>query len=270
MVAVSCRSVVDNGIAYRECDRRGVSEGFDPGSTIESLGESCWEIDNNDNNVLVDDGDLILRVKEPGAQAQQWSYGHQGPMVFQRFEGDFVMAARLEVLHKRDGSLCLPPGNEVGLVVRQTKPELAWTTLLISPFDVAEPCDPSGEPEFPILAKRTSSSEVDWGPDEEVRGSEAGGVAFLDGETDLAVCRFEGAVSYYYRDPKSGVEAPLWRLIGDPINTGTAPLDVGPTASGDGDFVVEGHFTWVGYSDRGDVGDGCTGLLQLLALPVVD
>ncbi len=264
----SCRSVVDPGITYRECDRSGVSEEFPAGTTSEELGERCWEVGNDDGNLLLDDGDLILRLNELSGQPQRWASGTQGPMVFQRFEGDFVMAARLEVLHKRDGSLCLPPDNEVGLVLRQTAPDLAWTTLLISPFDVEEPCVPTDDAAFPIQAK-TRSSESSWGPDVVFRGPEDGGIAFLDGETDLAVCRVEGQVTFYYREPASPVTDAQWLPIGAPIATGNETLDVGPTASGGEERVVEGHFTWVGYAER-DVGDGCTGLLQLLDLPEVE
>jgi len=265
----SCRSVVDSGITYRDCDRNKVGEGFDVGSTIEALSEKCWEIANDDDNVFVDDGDLILRMKDRSAEPQRWGFGTQGPMIFQHFEGNFVMAARLEVLEKQYGSLCLPPDNEVGLVVRQTVPELAWTTVLISPFDVDDPCESTGEPEFPIQARVRRSAETDWGPEALERGPDDTGIAFREGETDVAVCRFEGTVTYYYRDPATTVDEPTWLPIGEPVETGANPVDVGPTASGGQELEVEGHFTWVGYSDR-DVGDGCTGQLQLLTLPVLE
>jgi hypothetical protein len=274
---LACRAVVDPGVVYRDCDREHVRDEFEDGTTLEELLEECWNLANHDeSNVLVEDGDLIVRVSRPSAsRAQRWSEDGQGPMVFQRFDGDFLLASRLEVLHKIHGDLCLDEGNGVGLVARRSDPEPEWSTFLIRPYQPADPppgldCGEDAEVPLPIQAD-VHSREGRWGPDATSRGDDdATGVSFVEGEADLAMCRLGETLVFYYRDPKSTVDAPVWKDVGEAHVPGAGPLEVGVTASGaEGAFEAEGHFTWIELTDT--VGhDGCKGELERLRIPAVD
>jgi hypothetical protein len=280
LALTSCSVIVDPGITYRECDRDGYVEEFEDGTEMKQLYERCWELDNAENDpadVKVEDGDLIVRLNAPsnGGPREQWQDGDQAPMVFQRFDGDFVLAARVEALHKRTGDHCLiDTGNMAGLVVRESEvAEPTWATLFIGPFQ------PAGEPEVvcedvdvmaPDVAAPTQgrfrSRDGRWGDEVTVLGPDDKLGIGEDGEADIAVCRVDDQIEFHYRDRSAPASAPTWELIYSGTATAAA-LDVGLTATGlDPVYDTEAHFDLTVLQD--DLFDGCAG--TLVELPFVE
>lgn len=276
LVALSgCRAVVDSGVTFRECDSSHYFEGFDEGTTMETLAERCWQVDNVENDpskVLVIDGDLAIKVSEPiNGRLEQWVGSDQGPMVFQRLDGDFIMAARVETLDQVTGDHCLTsPGedfNMAGLVVRR---DAEWATFFLAPFfpQLGMACDDTADPPPPTQAVVTSTS---WGGSavmKEFEGEAIESGIGNDGEADILVCRYEDTLHYFVRLQSSPPEMPDWEEIDVVHNVGPGPLDFGMTAGGrDPVYTVEGHFDVV-MLERIEI-DGC-GVRFDLVLPPVD
>lgn len=272
----SCRLLVDSGATYHPCNRRAQVEPFAPGTTIDELYQRCWEVENAEdpNDVFADDGDLVIRVTSPASgSGQRWEGAEQGPLAFQQFDGDFLVVVRVEVLNQISGDLCMEDGNAVGLVVRGTDTDPTWSTLLISPFYPAPgpaAFDCTGVsttlPVPPIRAV-VESRDLLWGATVTAPGDQ--GVAAVEGEADLAVCRLNGKLTFYHRDPASPTEAPIWITITE-HEPGSEPVDVGLTAEGVVDhYDAEGHFTWAAFTDS--VGsDGCRGELEAIVVPPIE
>jgi hypothetical protein len=270
---VSCRALVDPGVTYRECNRDQVTEEFSGETTLKTLQEGCWQAANtadSPSDMFVDDDDLIIRVSEPASgSSAQWAGVEQGPMLYQHFEQDFLMVVRVEAVNKVSGDHCLTDGNRVGLVVRRSDPELAWSTFLIGPFmppnlDPAADCIDAAEVPLPTKGVVQSHNDA-WGPELIAEGDNQGGIG-LDGEVDLVMCRVDNVLVFFYRDPMSETESPIWVQVGD-HEVGSGAMDVGMTAAGAASaFEVEGHFAWTSFT--GSIGaDGCRGALEGITVP---
>ena len=280
----SCRAIVDPGITYvtgdagaGACQRESdTEEPFDapagPTTDLGTLYDDCWQLDGlaNSENAFIDDGDFVLRVGAPtGDDRDEWSGDEQAPMLYQALAGDFLVATRVEGVERGSASHCLSEGNAVGLVARRTEPTLDWATLLIAPFTPDPLPEGAACEEDALLPLPTKaivrSREQAWGDDTEVEGDNQKGIG-EDGEADLALCRVNTTLRYFYREPTSDPLLPIWTEILE-HDVGTGPLDVGLTATGmDPNYDAEGHFTWVAVSD-GLPGDGCTGAFERLELP---
>jgi hypothetical protein len=263
-----CRAVVDPGVSYHDCPVEQTQE-FGDDTSIETLQQGCWQLDNADNdptNVFVHDGDLVIRTSEPiYGRREQWAGADQAPMFFTAVEKDFLLVARIEAVHKLTGDQCLPDGNMTGLVLRQPDTD-AWATFLVGPFDLAshDCVDDSGDP-APMMGVLSSRDDV-WGSHFVEHGAQMAGIGD-DGEVDMVACRVQNTVAYYYRDPAKGLDPPAWIQLGEPRVVGSGPIEVGMTASGaDPNYAVEAHVDWA-ILTQGPVGDGCRGALEALTLP---
>jgi hypothetical protein len=99
-----------------------------------------------------------------------------------------------------------------------------------------------------------------------------------DGEADIAVCRREDKLVYFYRDPENP-EADWtdmdWKQLKDGQTpktdvVGLGPLDVGVMTAISNDGValgVEGHFNWVALLA---LSEDCAGPLQELPEPELE
>jgi hypothetical protein len=280
LALTACRAIVEPGITYVGEDAGGgacqreiaLEESFSTPTDMSTLSERCWQVDNlrDAANGFVDDGDFVLRVSAPTTDDRdEWSGEQQAPMLYQALAGDFLVVTRVEGVKRGSGSHCLPEGNAVGLAARRPEPALEWTTLLIAPF-TPDPlpegsgCEEEAEVPLPTKAIIRSRDEA-WGPDTVTTGDGQEGIG-VDGEADLALCRVDTKLIYFYREPTSDPETPVWTEILE-HDVGTGPLDVGLTATGmDPDYEAEGHFTWAAVRD-GLPGDGCTGAFEDLEVP---
>ena len=273
---LACRVLVDPGITYCSVDLNPYIEPFDDGRTIKALQAHCWRFDQimlEKEQGRVADGDLILRGAEPASKADNWLGAEQGPMAFEEVKGDFVVVTRVEALEQIQGNQCLQPGNLAGLFARAPGGGGEWVTLLIGPFTPAPnpgdlSCDGTTPNPFPTMAVAASRDNASGDEIRETGANQAG--VGLDGEVDLAMCRVGAAIAFYYRDPASTPEIPVWRQVGgdgaQPYHGGREPLEVGVTVAGaNGDFGIEGHFSWIEY-DRVGV-DGCGSTLETITLP---
>jgi hypothetical protein len=264
LLVTGCRGVIDAEVTYRDCPEED-ADVFPEDATLERLEERCWRVANAENDpsdVFVFDGDLIIRVNEPRAGIhEQWSGDDEAPMVFQAVDDDFLLVTRVEAVHKITGDHCLAEGNMAGLVARRGPG--SWTTFLLGPFDLEEfDCADESEAPPPTMAAIRSAGDG-WGPDSVARGPEDLGIG-EDGEADLAICRVDDVLTYFYRDPVA--DPPAWISVAD-HRAGDDPLDIGMTAAGaDPNYGVEGHFDWVVFR-RHILGDGCAGALAGLTLP---
>ncbi len=262
-----CRAVVDPGLSF-QCDLNGYQEEFAIDDA--ALAERCWREQSADPaDVVVDDDDLVVRVSE----GERWADGSQGPAAFQRLERDFVAVTRVEILSSDDGDHCLEVGNRAGWVVRDDGGD--WSTFLlgIAPPSNAPGCDNEDEapPAFGYVESGGPGGDAVWGEPAEAQGEPDQGIG-KDGEADLAVCRLNGKLLFYYREMGSSVSAPVWRRLGGQgfeHFAGEGAVDVGLTASGsEASFQAEGHFQWVYFHDS--VGtDGCVRELEAITLPEV-
>ncbi len=278
----SCRAVVDSGVSVHACPPgAGGEDGAFPyfddffaGTTREHLLERCWRFENEDvGDMFPDDGDFVARVSEGGA----WDGASQGPLMFQRLEDDFVLAVRVEILNQVDTNHCLATGNGVGLVVRQSdvdRAEARWSTLLIGivpgPYEPPLRCD-GDEAEVPPTVATVRSRDDAWGGQLDV-----GGPTFsigFDGEADIAVCRLNDVLTFYYREPQSPTDRPVWTQIRSVDGSQAehrpdpGPVDVGLTASGaPGQYQAEAHFQWSTVV-AAIAGDGCAGVLEGIPVP---
>lgn len=275
----SCRLLADSGVTYRDCTRDHYTEEFSKGATLKDLQERCWSVANAEeglSEVFVDGGDLVIRVGAPAdAHGERWLGAEQAPMLYQNLEHDFLVVARVEALNPISGDHCLAEDNQAGLVLRRNASDPDWATFLIGPFTLGPApsggvdCTGAAGPTPPVMGVVRSRDDA-WGSPIIERGAEPHGIG-VDGEADLAVCRLNGAVVFYYRDPLSTPDAPVWRKAGPkeqaPYDAGSGALDVGLTAAAAKQpFEVEGHFQWAVYIER--IGaDGCAGALEGLTLP---
>lgn len=287
--------IADSGVSYESCDLTIYVEDFspDPPTTSELLeSERCWKLDapgdpdgtGNFENVFAGDGDLVVQARAPATNASdRWV----DALAFQQLEGDFVIAARVEAVNQTSGDHCFESEDSmVGIVVRRPAPQVGWSALLIGPYEPAsleidQGCEDDAAIKLPTRAvARSSSGAASWGPEVVDRAEgDPEGVAFEDGETDIAICANGGKLFfYYYRGSDSADGLPIWELLDGPDSeeenlthdAGSGALwEVGLTAAGAGSvFEVEGHFTSVIYVDTTSVPDGCRGALEELRLPV--
>ncbi|MFO0618394.1 MAG: hypothetical protein U0414_37720 [Polyangiaceae bacterium] len=266
-----CTVVVDPGVTY--CDRTRVVDEFSE-PTFAALTSACWRVDNTDSEhaeIFLDSGDLVVRANPPPHGEATWVGGTQGAFIYQSFDDDFAMVARVEAVNQVSGDHCLEAGNEAGLVVRGRSPGLPFATLFIAPFVPNPPpnlaCN-ADSPTYPPTRATMASAEDAWGPPASTEGIDQRGIG-VDGEADLAVCRVNDTLAFFVRDPSSEPAAVKWDLLGNYV-IGDFPFDVGLTTAGaPPTFAAEGHFTWVGYME-GLPADGCRGALETLVLPAFD
>ena len=264
VVLSGCRAVVDSGVTY--CDRSHYVEEFAVGTTLENLAQRCWKVANTqkESEIALLDGDLVIRVATPAdGRGERWSGDERGPMMFQRFHGDFLVLTRVEALNQVSGTHCLREGNTAGLVVRRPS-DAQWATLLIGPAmpDSAGDCESATN--VPKTRAKLESGSNAWGDPILV---DAGLGVGTDGESDIAACRVNDKLVFYYRDPATRLTAPRWVPLNGAIPyLAAGDIDVGLTASGGPTFEVAGHFSSVAVSDV--LGpDGCTAALEGLILP---
>jgi len=277
----SCRAVVDSGITYSECKQTDYVEPFQAGSTLEQLLEKCWQTSDattDENNpsadILLEDDDLVIRSSstEVGA-ASQWAGETQGPLAYQQFDADFVMATRVEVFDKINADRCVPPGYRAGLALRLADVASGeWVTFLIEPFQPtpALTCDEQTETQLPTLGKVMSNG---LGGSMTTTGTDDAGIGFDDAvEADIAICRIGSILTFYYRDPESKETAPVWRKLDLDYSEISGPVEVGLTVAGEkkedpGDsFRTGAHFQWALVSDT-ILTDGCEQTLAAFVLP---
>ena len=272
--STACQSFFDVDVEYEPCVQPQIpyEEEFRDGR--QGLSDRCWEFDNESaNEVFVDDGDLVIRLKDSG----MWTPTEQAPMAYRRLEGNFIVAARVEALGKTNADHCLPESNLAGIVVRRAEPTLEWASLMLGPDleEMGVQCE--DESDNPPRARVRVHSPT-WGPampdfpDPDFTQTGIGD----DGEADIAVCRLDNELLYFYRDINETDPLRAWKSVDGPAehDVGDGPLDVGLTAAvlddpAQATFDVEGHFNWIVLDD--DLGaDGCGGVLDTLKLPKGD
>lgn len=281
----SCRAVVDSGITYVECNETDYVEAFQRGSTLKELLEHCWQTsdattdaDDPSADILLEDGDLVIRSSASVIDASQWSGDNQGPLAYLRFEADFVMATRVEVFDKINADRCVPPGYRAGLALRFSESSAEWVTFLIESFQLTPPlpCDEETEAQLPTMGEVKSNG---LGLSKTTTGADDAGIGLDDAvEADIAMCRVGDLLTFYYREPTSTEEAPVWRQVGGnfvyPDIAG--PVDVGVTVAGtkvEGDpgasFRTGAHFQWAMVTDT-ILTDGCKQTLLAFDFPTVE
>jgi hypothetical protein len=300
-LAPSCRAIVDSGITYAECSQTDYTEPFEKGSTLKQMLEHCWETsdattDEGDPSadILLEDGDLVIRSSASFSDASQWQGETQGPLAYQRLEADFVLATRVEAFDKINADRCVPPGYRAGLALRLVDSPADWVTFMIESFEPTPPaiCDESGETHLPTLGRVESNG---LGNSKTTTGQDDAGIGLDDAvEADIAICRVGDAVSFYYREPGTDA-APVWRQVGggDFVYDISGPLDVGLTVAGvkvEGDpaasfrtgelrstvgnwkaasFRTGAHFQWAFVTDT-ILTDGCEQTLAAFQFPTVE
>lgn len=279
-----CRAVVDSGITYEECDLTDYVEAFVRDSTLKQIQERCWQTSDTSGDpadLLLEDGDLVIRATEPpdGGLAN-WDADSQGPMAYQQFSGNFVMATRVEVLDKVNGDQCLQPGHHAGLALRLAGGAGQWVTFMIGPFQPSEtlPCK-DGDEQLPTMGI-VESHAVD-GLSKQDKGADEAGIGFADMtgravEADIAMCRVNDLLTFYYSSVNEG--PPLWRQIGgDFVYDGIeGPVDVGLSVAGFASeedpgesFRTAAHFQWALMTDT-LLTDGCEETLLSFQFPTVE
>lgn len=283
-----CRAVVDSGITYTECEQTDYVEPFRRGSALKGLLEKCWQftdanVDDGDPSadILLEDGDLVIRSSPAEiGEVSHWTGSAQGPLAFQTFEADFVMGVRVEVFDKINADRCVPPGYRAGIALRLANgaPE-AWATFMIEPFQTDPPiqCDEeSGEAQLPALGKVENNGL--GGLSTTTRGTDDAGIGLDDAvEADIAMCRIGSLLTFYYRDPDSSEQEPVWRRVGGDFQYSeiTGPVEVGLTVAGvkkedpGESFRTAAHFQLALISDT-ILTDGCEETLTAIEYPTVE
>jgi hypothetical protein len=287
LAVLGCRAVVDSGISYTECKQTNYAEPFQRGSTLKAILEKCWltsdastDPDDSSAELMLEDGDLVIRSNAPanGATAQ-WQGENEGPVAYQRFEGNFVMATRVEALDKVKGDHCLPEGEGAGLVLRRAdQTALEWTTFLIAPFEpvgqTGLSCEEDAMNPLPTLGVVDTNA---FGQSHTERGANDKGIG-NDGEADIAICRVDGSLTFYFREPTEDESMPIWRIMGGEnfaYSDVTGPVEVGLTVAGreaaepTESFRVAAHFQWALLTDT-VLSDGCEETLLAFEFPSVE
>jgi hypothetical protein len=267
----ACSLVVEPGVTYRDCDLTSYLEEFPRDArTMEELLERCWRLDSagtDPADAYVDDGDLIMHLNKPaGAPRAQWSGSDRGPLFYQRLEGDFLFAARVEANDFAAGH-CLEDGNMAGLVMRRADAPGDWTSLFVGPYDVTEKNCPDESPEGAPPTRLVARTRDDiWGGPIVVDAAPEGIAHDGDGEGDIALCRRDDVVSYFYRVVAKDPEPETWKKIGE-HEAVEGPVEIGPAVTGkDPVYSVDGHFNWV-IIRQGVQSDHCQGRLEGLVVP---
>lgn len=273
----SCRAWVDADVTYHECDLTNYADEFPIGTTMEMLLERCWQLDNVQNDpsdVFPDDGDLVMRASPPtNGRFEQWFGPDQAPIFYQHIGGDFLVMTRVEAIDQVSGDHCLEAEGEqdnmAGLVLRREGTAVEWATFLVGPFFPMMGIDCGDMSMAPPPTRAVVASRDDaWGAPFVEEGPMRMGIG-EDGEADLAICRVNDSVTYYFRDPNSSPMMPMWSDAIAAHRVPAGPLDVGLTAPGrDPVYVTEGHFNWVVFTSIG--ADGCGGALEKVVLPMGD
>ncbi|MCC6900040.1 MAG: hypothetical protein IT377_13760 [Polyangiaceae bacterium] len=278
-----CTSLQDLDVEYRDCVDVGgtrYAETFDD-SDLATLEDRCWHVDNlglapagRDKKLFVEDGDLVVRVTDPGSgtDGDQWTANDQAPFVYRELDGDFLVVARAEAIGAASNDHCLAPGNVAGIALRRATERDVWATWTVEPHlwvvgpKQASCLDDTDETNNATATARLAGSEPGF-------ASATFADIGADGEADLAVCRVQDEVHYFYGRATVDPRKDEWLPLGTAVVShalGPGPLEVGATAAGKApSFQVAGHFTLMVF-ERGPWGDGCAGALEQLELPKED
>ena len=277
---LGCNSVLGLDITYRECvepEGKRYVESFE-GEGLQSLRDRCWRVANPgpdpaaiEKKIFVEDGDLVMRVFDSAdpKDLDQWSTDDQAPFLHRSVESDFLIVARAEASTKSNGDHCLPAGNAAGLAVRRPDAPGEWATWTVEPHlwvngtKQAVCIDDTDDTNNPTATARLRSFNPTWAQaDFENIG--------VDGEVDIAICRVDDQVYYYYGQRTADPGKNLWfpqTSASVAHALGAGPIEIGLTATGQApEFKVAGHFNWV-VIETGAYGDGCGGALERFSLP---
>jgi hypothetical protein len=254
----------DPGIEYVDCvsPKTPYVETFE--GTKQTLADRCWGSENSaEHDVKIgQDHDLIITHNE----AVAWDGAP--PIVFRHLEGDFVMVTKTEASSGLNSNFCdMKAGDASGILVEG---EGVRATFLVRP-ELEAPgvtCEDESEHQPLALAFAQSSASPEPTPTPTGIG--------VDGEADIAVCRRDDRLAYFYRDaadPEADWLPEDWKQLkaddgtGKTDVVGLGPLDVGVTTTVSETGVplgIEGHFNWVAVLD---LSEDCLGPLQELEEP---
>ncbi len=281
-----CEGLLDLDVRYERCVEPSspYQEEFRGGR--KDLLDKCWQIqnvragDSDAQRLFVDDGDLVIHLGDYGA----WTDAEQAPALLRRIDGDFVFAARVEALGKVNADHCIPDSNFASVVLRSPDDATVWATVELGPYfaDEArrdEQCvDEAPDPPTARARVRAGSGLATDGAAPRFSLDDIGD----DGEADLAVCRQESVVAYYYRDHREADPINAWKQIPGParytlpagaVEVGLSAAVVAPQDPDAGgappEFLVAAHFNWI-VVKAGLGGDGCSGALDALPVPKGD
>ncbi len=193
------------------------------------------------------DPELLIRPQSAAA----WSATSQAPLVFRQLQGNFAVFTRVETVSGRTSGTCLEAQDRAGLVVR-SQDQRRWATFLTQPdVPAGSVCDGEDMPQARAFRESYGFAEDPGG-----KVSSFG----LDGEADIALCRLNAQLLYYYRTRDEQGVGP-WEALGD-HGVDTDLLDVGVTVASSGNTDVEGHFPWLAILDELGT-DGCGGAMTL-------
>ena len=261
----------DPGIEYAECvsPKTTYVETFE--GTTQTLVDRCW---NSQNDAARDvkigqDDDLIITHTE----AVTWD--GTPPMLFRHLEGDFVLVTKTEASSGLNSNFCnMTQDDASGIVVQGDGVRAAF---LVRPY-LEENDEITCEDESDHPPRALAFTQTTLSPGSIPTPNGIG----IDGEADIAVCRREDRLVYFYRDPEDP-EAEWrpedWKQLNQGVPpdetpktdvVGLGPLDVGVTTTISETGValgVEGHFNWVALLK---LSEDCLGPLQELPEPELE
>jgi hypothetical protein len=249
--ASACTALSDPGIEF-VCFRPPMTQN-DPYEELfdepyPALVDKCWEAKGTDaNDVQIGDSDLSI------GHSQAASF-EKPPRFIQRFDGDFMIVAKVEATSGSNADFCnMGSDDAAGIVVRGGLVDAAF---LLRPF-LEEDVTPKRtcEDDKPNPPKAVAEAFRTGRPFDPTLDRSPG--IGEDGEGDIAVCRRQGRLSYYYRnaeDPAVWNMSEWERLATTNDDVGEGPVEVGLAttlgqAGVDLGLSVEGHFNWVVLSE---------------------
>lgn len=273
---LGCQAIVDPGINYVPCvapPGGQFVETFDV-DEVHAGADRCWQTDHVAPPGYVESdkfGDLIIHPAS--GEGAQWTATEQAPFFFRTVTGNFLAVARAEAVSAiTQGDHCGTSGERAGLAIRRREP-LAWATWLVKANLPDHPTDSECADDLnPPPRARVKGEAYGFGSAPQDEMPEAGS----DGEAYIALCRFEGELSYFYQAAEAPSAMPPSdfkpAFISQRLQVGRGPLDVGVTATADrgSGTQAEGHFDslivteYVGTT----LGDGCPKALEQFAYPV--